>query len=50
MSMTESDVEGAAIEWLQEIAYDCVHRNTRDALLPKLVNGEIRVGDVEELL
>jgi len=58
-NFTESTIEQAAIDWLQElsynyafgpeIAFDGVIRVVRlwDSLLPKLMKGEVRVKDVE---
>ncbi|MEJ5349033.1 MAG: hypothetical protein WHS46_10145 [Desulfosoma sp.] len=69
---TESDVESAALAWLQAIGWRAVHgrdiapdapgperrdygevvlaQRLRDALLPKLISGKLRVKDAERFL
>ena len=43
-TLTEADLESAALEWLAALIRDAaVERRLRDALLPKLVSGEVRV-------
>ena len=52
---TEADVESAALSWLAGVGWQVAHgpdiapgasSMERDALLPKLVSGAIRVGQV----
>lgn len=52
-TLTEADVEQAALDWLATVGWDVARGpdiapytlgTRRDALLPKLVSGEMRVG------
>lgn len=59
-SVTETTVEAAALAWLEAIGWRITHgldiapeqplAALRDALLPKLIRGEIRVKDAEQFL
>ena len=43
-TLSEADVESAALGWLATLVWEtAVEPWLRDALLPKLVSGEIRV-------
>jgi hypothetical protein len=58
----ETDVESAALAWLESLGWQVkqgsdiapdglfAERRLRDALLPKLIRGEIRVKDAERFL
>jgi hypothetical protein len=60
--ITESTVESAALAWLSELGWQVKHGSEiapdglfaelrlRDALLPKLIRGEIWVKDAERFL
>ena len=63
MTLTESTIEQAAIDWLKDLGYDYAFgpeiafdsdvrtlASLRDSLLPKLMRGEVRVKDVEKIL
>jgi hypothetical protein len=61
-TFTESTVESAALAWLSELGWQVKHGSEiapdglfaelrlRDALLPKLIRGEIRMKDAERFL
>jgi len=56
--LTESTVEDAALSWLETLGWSVKHgpeiartlAALRDALLPKLISGALRVADAEAFL
>ena len=62
MTFTESIIEQTTIDWLKDLGYSYAFgpeiafdsfvgmlASLRDTLLPKLMRGEVRVKDVEEI-
>lgn len=54
---TEDTVEQAALDWLRELGYGAASARTSPPvnpplhpLLPKLISGEVRVGDIEGIV